>query len=58
MKKLRFKSKHRRNIQGLSWVGNDRENILIRMCEIIDKKAEEPEEIPLLNKEIIKKNEG
>jgi hypothetical protein len=54
----RYKSKDRRNKGGLSWVGNDRENILIRMCEIIDKKTIDPEEIPKLNKEVTKENEN
>jgi hypothetical protein len=53
----RYKSKDRRNKGGLSWVGNDRENILIRMCEMIDKEEKQDDPIPLLNKEVNKENE-
>jgi len=45
----RYKSKHRKNYGGLSWVGNDRENILIRMCEWTDKEAKSDDPIPKLN---------
>lgn len=53
----RYKSKDRRNKSGLSWVGNDRENILIRMCEMIGKEEKSDGSIPLLNKEVNKENE-
>ncbi len=45
----RYKSKDRRNKGGLSWVGNDRENILIRMCEMIGKEEKQDDPPPLLN---------
>jgi hypothetical protein len=54
----RYKSKHRKNYGGLSWVGNDRENILIRMCELTDKEEKQDDPIPLLNKTETKKNEN
>jgi hypothetical protein len=54
----RFKSKHRRNYTGLSWVGNDRENILIRMCELTDKEGKQDDPIPKLTKVETMENEN
>jgi hypothetical protein len=54
----RYKSKHRRNYTGLSWVGNDRENILIRMCELTDKEEKQDDPIPKLTKVETMENEN
>ena len=55
----RYKSKHRRSLgQSLSWVGNDRENILIRMCELTDKEGKQDDPIPKLTKVETMENEN